>query len=58
MPTCSNCGDDSGWTIWHTHTWPDGIPHIRDEDATVEVVVWVACADCNDDELKPKPFDT
>jgi hypothetical protein len=52
---CGNCGDDSGWLIWHTFAWPVGVPHLRNEDATVPVRVWAACADCNDDGLKPKP---
>lgn len=55
MSACGNCGDGSGWTVWHTRTWPPGVPHVRNEDAMIPVRVWVACADCNDDQLKPKP---
>jgi hypothetical protein len=42
---CGNCGDDSGWTIWH----------MRDYTSQKPVRVWAACADCNDDQRKPKP---
>jgi hypothetical protein len=42
---CGNCGDGCGWSIWFTREMPSGKP----------VYVWAACADCNDDALKPKP---
>lgn len=42
---CGNCGDGCGWHIWWTHELPSG----------KGVYVWSACADCNDDGLKPKP---
>ena len=42
---CGNCGDGSGWHIWPTYESPSG----------KFIYVWVACADCNDDGLKPKP---
>jgi hypothetical protein len=41
---CGNC-DGSGWHAWYPNL-PDGTP---------AGLVWVACADCNDDEHKPKP---
>lgn len=43
--SCDNCGDDSGWTP---------VPMMRFEDGATEWV-WFACADCNDDGVKPKP---
>ena len=47
-PACGNCGDGSGWSIWYTH--------IYDENRELwPVAVFVACADCNDDEAKPFP---
>jgi hypothetical protein len=42
---CSNCGDNSGWTLWFP----------RDAKTGRIMRVWAACADCNDDQLKPKP---
>lgn len=41
---CDNCGDGCGWHHEQMRT-PEGKPHM----------VWFACADCNDDEVKPKP---
>ncbi len=49
MSACGNCGDGSGWTVWRTEVFNGcqrpGYP----------VAVFVACADCNDDQLKPYP---
>ncbi len=46
-PPCGNCGDNSGWHAWYPkHLLERGEP---------KRLVWVACADCNDDGLKPKP---
>ena len=42
---CDNCGDDSGWHAWY----PLNLKTRRRD------LVWSACADCNDDGLKPKP---
>jgi hypothetical protein len=41
---CPNCGDGSGWSWWDTVNLQTG-----------QWGVWVACADCNDDEQKPPP---
>jgi len=43
--TCDNCGDGSGWNTWYTRRLPTKFKDI----------VWVACADCNDDDQKRKP---
>jgi hypothetical protein len=43
--SCENCGDGSGWSVWRTRELPGNKP----------VLVWAACADCNDDGDKPKP---
>lgn len=45
MATCGNCGDGSGWHAWYP-------VHV---DTGQRKLVWVACADCNDDAQKPKP---
>jgi hypothetical protein len=45
---CENCLDGSGWTVWKTQIH-DG--HGR----YFPVTMFVACADCNDDGLKPYP---
>ena len=42
---CGNCGDDTGWHVWKTREYATGKP----------IRVWVACADCNDDQQKPYP---
>jgi DnaJ-class molecular chaperone len=41
---CSNCGG-TGWHAWRPQRTTDGR----------RVLVWVACADCNDDERMLKP---
>lgn len=46
---CGNCGDDSGWTVWQTAILDNGQPPGH------PVSMFVACADCNDDGLKPYP---
>jgi hypothetical protein len=45
-PVCDNCGDGSGWTVWRTRIYGG---ELRD------FALFVACADCNDDQLKPYP---
>lgn len=45
MAKCDNCGDGCGWHIVPMHEAKTG----------KLVYVWSACADCNDDGLKPKP---
>ena len=46
---CGNCGDGSGWTVWRTAILGEfGVP-------SFPVCVFVACADCNDDGIKPYP---
>jgi hypothetical protein len=42
--TCA-CGDGSGWIVWRP----------RRLNGRGRDFVWAACADCNDDGLKPKP---
>lgn len=44
-PACINCGDGCGWVAWYPY---DLVEQKRR-------LVWAACADCNDDEAKPKP---
>ncbi len=43
--TCGNCGDGLGWHAWYPIAMATGQREL----------VWVACADCNDDASKPKP---
>ena len=48
-PPCGNCVDGSGWTVWRTR--------IFDENRELwPVTLFVGCADCNDDGLKPYPI--
>lgn len=42
---CDNCGDGSGWNY----------VDMKDVKTGRVKWVWFACADCNDDGLKPKP---
>lgn len=48
VPPCDNCGDGSGWTVWKTQIYDSN-------GALWPVSLFVACADCNDDGLKPFP---
>ena len=41
---CGNCGG-TGWHPWRTRELPSNRP----------VLVWSACADCNDAATMPKP---
>lgn len=42
---CDNCQDGTGWTRTFMIAVESGTP----------VLVWFACANCNDDEEKPLP---
>lgn len=44
---CDMC-DGSGWLIWRTAT-------IGEDYEAHPVALFVACADCNDDAIKPYP---
>lgn len=46
LKKCLTCGAN-GWLIWSPVETTTG--H--------KTLVWSACADCNDDEQKPKPID-
>jgi hypothetical protein len=49
---CENCGDNSGWTLWYTEIFNG---RLQSGYPGYPVCVFVACADCNDDGLKPYP---
>jgi len=46
---CDNCGDGSGWTVWQTTL------NYRPPLSGAPVSMFVACADCNDDQMIPYP---